>query len=104
MNKIVNIGMNSMINLRINLIMNIITNLRINIKKEIFINKINIAFKNNQKKTNIINHIYLLMNNKVKDLVVDKDVRCPLCGGEMKKSGSLKGKSKFKCVICGYEL
>jgi len=44
------------------------------------------------------------MNNKIKDLVVDKDVKCPLCGGEMKNCGSIKGKTRFCCENCGYKL
>lgn len=44
------------------------------------------------------------MNNEIKDFVVDKDVKCPLCGGEMKKSRTIKGKTIFKCNICGYEI
>ena len=44
------------------------------------------------------------MNNEIKDFAVDKDVKCPLCAGEMKKCGSQKGKSKFCCVTCGYEI
>jgi len=44
------------------------------------------------------------MNNEIKDLVVDKDVKCPLCGSEMKKYSALKGKSQFCCVKCGYKI
>jgi len=44
------------------------------------------------------------MNNKLQDLVVEKDVKCPVCGEEMKECGSLKGKTKFCCVKCGYKL
>lgn len=44
------------------------------------------------------------MEDKIKDLVVDKDVNCPRCGGKMKKYGSLNGKSKFCCVNCKYEI
>jgi len=44
------------------------------------------------------------MPNDIRDFVVGKDVKCPICGEEMKKSGSQKGKSKFSCVACGYEI
>lgn len=44
------------------------------------------------------------MNDKIKDIVVDKDVKCPLCGDEMKKCGTIKGKSQFCCVNCGYKI
>lgn len=44
------------------------------------------------------------MQKEVQDFVVEKDVKCPICGGEMKKCGSQKGKSKFCCVNCGYEI
>jgi len=44
------------------------------------------------------------MSNEVRDFVVGEDVKCPVCGGKMKKSGSQKGKSKFSCVNCGYEI
>ncbi|MDR1722269.1 MAG: hypothetical protein LBR24_04385 [Methanobrevibacter sp.] len=44
------------------------------------------------------------MNHNIQDLVVDKDVKCPKCGGEMKKTGQIGGKSKFKCINCGYDL
>lgn len=57
-----------------------------------------------QKKININKNINLFMNNEIKDFVVDKDVKCPLCGGEMKKSRTIKGKTIFKCNICGYEI
>ncbi|MBX7076016.1 MAG: hypothetical protein K1X33_01715 [Methanobacteriaceae archaeon] len=38
------------------------------------------------------------------DLVNEKDVKCPQCGGEMKKTPSKNPKTKFKCKNCGYEL
>jgi transposase-like protein len=44
------------------------------------------------------------MPKEVKDFVVGQDVRCPICGEEMRISGSQKGKSKFSCVNCGYEI
>jgi transposase-like protein len=44
------------------------------------------------------------MENEISDLVVDKDVKCPLCGGEMKKYRSVKGKTEFCCVVCGYKI
>ncbi|KZX16112.1 hypothetical protein MBCUT_10890 [Methanobrevibacter cuticularis] len=44
------------------------------------------------------------MNKEIKDLVVDKDVNCPLCGGYMKECGSKNGKTIFCCVSCGYKL
>ena len=44
------------------------------------------------------------MNNEIKDLVVGKDVKCPICGGKMKKCGSLKGKTIFCCVDCKHEI
>ena len=44
------------------------------------------------------------MMDEVEDFVVGKDVKCPMCGGEMKKYGSYKGKSKFSCIICKYEI
>jgi len=44
------------------------------------------------------------MNNEIQDFVVDKDVKCPLCGEKMKKCDSLKGKTVFCCVKCGYKI
>ncbi len=44
------------------------------------------------------------MNQNIQDIVVDKDVRCPNCGGEMKIISSNKGKSSFQCENCGYRL
>ena len=35
------------------------------------------------------------------DLVNEKDVKCPQCGGEMKKTPSKNPKTKFKCKNCG---
>ena len=44
------------------------------------------------------------MNGKIQDFVVDKDVKCPLCGSEMKKCSEIKGKSQFCCIKCGYKI
>ena len=44
------------------------------------------------------------MTDEIQDFVVDKDVRCPLCGGKMNKCGALKGKTVFCCVKCGYKI
>lgn len=45
-----------------------------------------------------------MKNDMIQDLVVEKDVKCPHCGGKMKKCESLNGKSEFCCVSCGYKI
>jgi tRNA(Ile2) C34 agmatinyltransferase TiaS len=44
------------------------------------------------------------MNQNIMDLVTDEDVKCPKCGGKMKKYFVINGKSKFRCISCGYDL
>ena len=44
------------------------------------------------------------MQENIGDFVVDKDIKCPKCGGEMKKSSSINGKSHFKCEKCGHTI
>lgn len=44
------------------------------------------------------------MNQNIGNFVTEKDVKCPICGGEMKKFSQTKGKSLFKCIKCDYKL
>ncbi|MGL4669282.1 MAG: hypothetical protein ACRCVG_01625 [Methanobacteriaceae archaeon] len=38
----------------------------------------------------------------IHNIAIEEDVKCPVCGGNMKRINSKTPKSRFKCVVCRY--